>query len=307
MSDTARRPATSAEPSPPTAPRLAEPVDFRAAFLDALKLRAPPERDRQAAAALRRWLEADFDAAFGYVSAMPAGALPLITTPEVARALARRDPMNAIAWTKTITDPHVQRLALHTTLEVWAEKDSTAAARYVAAMEVGPAQMSAAAEVARIRALGNPTSAIAWAQSLSNSSARDFALISISAAWAQHAPAEAAKWASELPAGETRAEALNGALTYWLLNDEAATRKFVGALPVDLQVRAAAFIAPMLAQTNPRTAADWARTLTHAEARDAALAAVFAQWRATAPNDADAWLKTANLPALTKTKLQKGR
>lgn len=306
----AQRPATKLPvPAPPVTepPAPATPAELQAAFLEALKRRNAAERDREAARTLREWLAKDFEGAFAQVSAMPAGALPIVTAPEVARAFAGRDPAAALAWVKTITDPHVQRLALHHALEVWAEKDAVAAGRHVAEMEPGPTQMSAAAEVARAMAVTDAANAIAWAQKLSNSSARDFALTGIASAWAQREPAAAAKWASELPAGETRAEALNGALTYWVLNDAPAAQKFVAGLTGEVQTRAAAFIAPMLVQTNPRTAAEWSRSLAHPDAREAALAAVYERWRDLAPKEAEDWLKAANLPATTKTKLQKRR
>ena len=99
------------------------------------------------------------------------------------------------------------------------------------------------------------------------------------------------------------AEALTGALSYWTLQDPAAVRNFVQQLSGETQVRAAACLAPTLAQHDPVSALAWSQTLPAPAAREAAQAAAFDRWLGNAPAAARAWLAAANLPPETKARL----
>jgi hypothetical protein len=300
-------PSRLSEPvvTPPAMPTPEPKIDPRAEFLNALQLRDTAERERQTARALRRWLEADFAAAEAHVRKLLPGEQQPVVVTEMARALATRDPARALEWGRTLPDSHLQQLALLTALEAWAVKDPVAAGRHVQEMAAGPAQMAAASRVARVITASNPSQAVEWVQSLSNPLARELAVVSVASTWAQRQPAEAAKWAAELPTSETRTQALGATLSSWLLEDPAAAKKFVTSLNAESQPRAAAVLAPLLVHTNPRQALEWARTLPHPAARDGAVEAAYARWREQAPADAEAWLKQSNLPAATKSKLQK--
>jgi hypothetical protein len=170
-------------------------------------------------------------------------------------------------------------------------------------MNPGPAQSAATAHVARLFAAINPADAIAWAQSLASDSDRDLAFVSIASAWAQHEPAAAARWAGSVAAPDLSAEALQGALSYWLMQDQRAAQEFVSTLAGDRQTRAAAFIAPGLAQQDPLAAIAWTQTLPLPAAREAALAAAYTRWLSNAPAAARAWLTGAYLPPQLKARL----
>lgn len=271
----------------------------------AQELLTGPAQQRTLRSVLAKLAVKDPRAAGEIVRMLPAGDLQTSAAVDVARAYGVRQPADAITWSKTLPGVGLQRLALQTAVEAWAGEDPAAAGKYVAQMEPGPAQMLAADHVARIAAATDPQKAIAWAQTLPAGSARDFAMMSIASTWARREPAEAVQWASGLPAGETRMQALGSALSYWVLQDAAAAQKFVTGLKGELQIAAATALAPLLVQTNPKGAVEWARALPAPEPRDGALAATLRRWREVSPAAADAWLKTSNLPAATKAKLQK--
>ena len=63
------------------------------------------------------------------------------------------------------------------------------------------------------------------------------------------------------------------------------------------------FVAPLLAQSDPKGAIAWAQSLPSAAARDSAVGAAFRRWSDNAPAAARAWLATADLPSALKARL----
>lgn len=259
--------------------------------------------DRTVAAALQSLIRTDPESAAKFVTALAPGEGQTQATLSVARALAARDPSAALAWSKTLPAENLQALALHNILDFWVAKDPAAAAGYVAQLASGPTQDAASEYVAHLLAAADPAGAIAWAQALAAPSARDRALVNIASTWAQTTPAAAARWADSLATADLRADALRGALSYWMQQDSQGARAFVFTLTGDTQARAAAFVAPALAQQDPVAAMTWSQTLPQAEARDAALSAAYTRWLSNAPDAARKWLAGANLPPATKARL----
>jgi hypothetical protein len=187
-------------------------------------------------------------------------------------------------------------------LDFWARSDPAAAGLHVARLTPGPAQAGAAEHLARLWAPTSPESAVAWAGSLADDTARRAALVSVASAWAQRDPAAAVRWAAGGPVDSPAA--LQGALSYWVQLDPGAAREFVRLnLAGETQTRAAASIAPALAQRDPLQAMEWAGTLPSAAAQEAALAAAFTRWIGNDQAAARTWLATANLPPDLKARL----
>lgn len=258
--------------------------------------------DRTLLAALQSLTKTDPKTAAALVSKLEPGEVQNQASYAVARALAADNPTGALAWAQTLPAGDLRGKVLNNIMDSWAAKDPVAAGQYVAQMPAGPEQESAAARLATLLA-GNPTQAIAWAQSLGSPAARSAAVINLASAWAQRDPAAAAQWAGSLQPAEVRSEALNGAMSYWLMQDSAAARNYIFGLSGDTQVSVAAHLAPGLAQRDPVGTLTWAQTLPSADAREATTIAAYARWLKNAPADARAWLVTANIPADTKAKL----
>lgn len=258
--------------------------------------------DRTLLAGLQSLTRTDPKAAAALVSALAPGEVQSQASLSVARALAADNPTGALAWAQTLPAGDLRGKVLNNILDSWAAKDPSAAGQYVVQMPAGPEQESAAAHLAGLLA-GNPTQAIAWAQSLGDGAARSAAVVNLASAWAQRDPAAAAQWAAALQPAEVRLEALNGAMSYWLLQDSAAARNYIFGLTGETLVSAAAHLAPGLAQRDPVGTMAWAQTLPTAEAREATTIAAYARWLKNAPAEARAWLTTSNLPAETKVRL----
>jgi hypothetical protein len=93
-------------------------------------------------------------------------------------------------------------------------------------MPDGPALEFVAGHVATLLA-SKPSEAIAWAETLQSSAARDKALIMVASTWAQRSPEEAVRWAASLREEPLRTDAITGAHSYWMLQDVAAARAWL--------------------------------------------------------------------------------
>lgn len=259
-------------------------------------------RERILTAALQALAEVDPQAAAGRVNLLPAGEARTQAALAVVRAFAMQAPAEAVAWTETLPAGELRRLALNHSLDFWARSDPAAAGSYVARFPAGLAQAEAAEHLARLWARADPASAVAWARSLAGDQVRRAALVSVASAWAQRDPAAAARWAAGGP--DDSPAALHGALSHWVAQDPGAAREFVQLnLAGETQTRAAAYLAPALAQRDPLQAMAWAQTLPSAPARDAALAAAYSRWEGNAPVAARSWLATASLSPELKARL----
>ncbi len=261
-----------------------------------------PALDRILSTSLEKLLVQDFAAAKAVVPLLPSGEVQSAAALQVAQALADRNALDALAWTQTLASPKIQQLALHSVLDVWANRDPLAASQYVSQMPPGLAQQNAAERVARIIGGANPKTAIAWADTVPAGETQGAALTTIASAWAQTDPASASAWAAHLNEPSARSTALHSALSYWAIRDKTATRVFVGSLEGETQTRAAAFVAPLLAQSAPAATLSWAQSLP-APARAAAIEAAYARWHGNDRAAAETWLATANLPPEVKQRL----
>ena len=280
------------------------PVDPKQAMDIARQTLTGAALDRTLTAALQSLTAVNPAEAGALVRTLAPGEVQTRAALDVARALTEQSPAEALAWAGSLSAGKAQDLALVHILEVWAAGHPRDAGNHVVALPPGSLQETAAGRVARVWGAADPVGALAWAQTLVSEETRSGALVTIASAWAQRDPAAAVHWAAATPT--LAGEALSGALSYWVQQDAGATRNFVQTLAGDTQVRAAAAIAPALAQADPLQAVAWTQTLSEPAARDAALAAAYARWRLNAPGTAQAWLAAAALPAATKARLLAG-
>jgi hypothetical protein len=262
-----------------------------------------PTLERVLSAGLPKLADVDAPAAAAIVPLLPAGETQVLAAADVARRLAARNPAEAVAWAKSLSDGRAQQVAVNNAVDAWARVDASAAATYVAQFPAGPTRVALVEHFAAGYGSRSPLEAVGWAESLPADGTRQAAQVTIASAWAQHDPAAANRWASTLPTGAAQEQALAGALSYWVLHDAQAAQSFVAGLNGDAQMHAAASIAPQLAQQDPIGAINWAQSLGASPAREAALVGAFTRWRDNAPSAADAWLASANLSAELKARL----
>ncbi|HVU35450.1 MAG TPA: hypothetical protein VHE61_18575 [Opitutaceae bacterium] len=268
-----------------------------------------PALDRILAAALHQLTTTDPRSAASIVPLLPAGDTKTFAAADVAAALAASNPRDALAWVQSLSGPGPARsVATARVLEIWANTDRSNAEQYVTGLPAGDAQREAAVTLARSTGGTDPRQAIGWAESLPGDT-RAAAFSAIANAWAQHDGAAASRWVAEQPADRIAdaAGTLNATLSYWVLQDAAGAQAFVSSLPSGAQSAAAAFIAPLTAQTNPSATLAWAQSLPDPAAREAAVAAAYGRWVGNAPAAAQTWLSTADIAPELKSRLQSRR
>lgn len=241
--------------------------------------------------------------AVALVAVMPAGETRTLATASAVRALAQLDPGEAVAWCASLS-PSEGIVAVRALVDVWAIKDPSAVAGYLATLSGQSAQLAGVEHLARVWGASAPANAIAWAQGLDAEQGKASALVEIASSWAQKEPSAAAAWASSLPEAGARDRALAGALSYWLLRDAHGAQSFVSGAPEGVQVSAAVAIAPELARLDPVGTMVWARALSSPQARESAIVAAYARWKARSPEPASQWLATSGLPTDLMAKLQ---
>lgn len=262
--------------------------------------------ERTLGTALHRLLATDPAAAGSIVALLPSGDLQTATAADVAKALAVKDPRAALDWARSLTgNSRAQTLATARALEAWASQDGAGASQYVLGLTSEAERKAAALAVADVYGRQNPSAAIAWAQGLANSDTREATLARVTDSWARTDGGAAARWITEQETtlGTQAPTALNGALSYWALQDTAGAEEFVRTLPASSQASAAAFLAPLLAQTHPESTLEWAQSLSDPSAQTAALTAAYKRWQNNAPAAATAWLDQAKLAPSVKANL----
>jgi hypothetical protein len=177
---------------------------------------------------LQTWAASDVSAASAYVAALPAGSDQHDAAVYLAGQLAAANPQNAITWAQALPDAATRPAALANAANTWAQRDPAAAARWVTEQSpatlanLGPEtlngalsywvlqdaaaaqafvqtlpssnQASAAEYVAPLLAQNNPAEALAWAQALPSTEARDRASVAAYTRWLDNAPAAAQAW-----------------------------------------------------------------------------------------------------------------
>jgi hypothetical protein len=145
-------------------------------------------------------------------------------------------------------------------------------------------------------AVKDPSAAAAWADQLTDSSARANAFSNVASVWARQDPAAAVAWASQEP--ET-SHALSTITREWAAQDSTAAAKWLDTLPSgDTRDSTVASFSQAVADADPEGAAVWAATISKPQQRENAISSVFRQWKRTDPKTAEAWLHAT--PALSK-------
>lgn len=156
----------------------------------------------------------------------------------VARAWAELEPVAAVAWAETLTDPVLRRAALAVSLPQLAAEDPTRA------LEITLKQGVGRENEAIFRVLGE--------------SMRD-------------RPGEVLKWLDGLPGKEARGAAFSGFLSKLAESDPAGAAAFAGTLPPGAhRTQALSTVGAALAQSDPGGALAWLKGLGSGQERAAA-------------------------------------
>jgi hypothetical protein len=144
-----------------------------------------------------------------------------------------------------------------------------------------------------------PTTAIAAAHELSDTTARTEALQGVITGWAMSDPAALVAHAGKLPAGDTRPTALREGLQQWVTLDPVAASAWMDNLDPsrDLDAGAAAVATtPVIVEKKPDVAASWAESIVDPELRANTLLDLIRLWAERDPAAARSY--AANSPAL---------
>lgn len=238
-----------------------------------------------------------------FVRWLPAGETQTHVMLDLARAMAERNPAQALEWSGALPTAEQRQLALNNVLDVWLAKSAGAATDYVSKMPRGDAQTAAAAHLAEQLAATDPAAAADFARGLKSASARQAASVALASGWARKNPAAAVRWAVALGEEDSaRADAMDAALSYWVLSDSAAAVRYVRRLsPGKIQDDGLDALSELLGAQQPALAVELAAAIGNAKLRSAALTLAYEQWVGRDAATAGRWLEGADLsPALRR-------
>jgi hypothetical protein len=149
----------------------------------------------------------------------------------------------------------------------------------------------------RVIALTDPAAAIEWLARHAGQDYTDGADRIIATVWASSEPIRALEWTLGLPAGEDRDRALRYAFDRWAGYDPDASTRWleahVGEASVDPAITAQI---SRLRHSDPRGAIEWATHLSNEASRHEAWVDVASLWVRSEPQEAEAWIRSADLP-----------
>lgn len=272
------------------------------------------------------WLDKDLNAAKDYLSTAKPDEFPAMAYRQCAIKMVAKDPLDALAWIKTIKVRTTEVDACEqSAVELWAKKDAKEAANYVVTSMTGNKQQSAMYQVLPELTQKNPREALDWAHKLESKqmqylviqetmnkwakqdpkAAADYArsgldgreqskaMYAVFSRWGEINPQEAAVYAATLPDGQLKSHLVSDRIVpSFAASDPKSAAAFVEKLPEADKPRNAGTVAANWVTKDPVAASTWATSLTEGKARTEAMDAVIYRWAESDPTKASEWLAT---------------
>ena len=266
-------------------------ADFRSAWAEGLKETDTDLRMQRLAQIARSWAESDPFAALEAAGAMPNTQLGMGLQALVVHSWITDDPVAAIAWLGE-QEPSFNLQALTVTAITALARENVGNA--ISFLDSMPDHLQEYARQGVVATLEIPTgdisdadvdSVLDWYGTLDAASQRKLSH-SLSFAIAQRQPVRALDWAQSLE-GEARETALRSVFSSLASTDlELAQRLVAEVDDADLRLKSSTAIAYAAANTDPRTALEWAQSFESESERVVLVGAVLRQWANDDPGDA---------------------
>lgn len=228
----------------------------------------PPTQGKSALAAVLGGIaEQDPARAISMAKGLPSGAASSAALIVVAGVLRRTDPTGALALISGLKWSDSIRTVIET-LEGWAQTDPGSAAAAAAAMNKG--SFNYMDLVYRKWALQDPQAALASAGTLPKSSKRYSAISAALTCWAQRDPAAALAYCKELR-GDDQYHSIGTIMKELTKTDPGRALAALQDLPAKARLSSVGSLASSWVETDMEGALSWAKNLTNAKERSAAL------------------------------------
>lgn len=213
------------------------------------------------------------------------------------------DAMTLIADGSADSNLHAYGTAL--VVESWAAVDPAAAWGAVEILPSSPGTAFLRSRILTAWAENDPADAAASLQALVNETANagpepqgmHSAVLNVAYRLARDYGAEAARWAVSFPKGtEARTSALAGVVSGWVDDNPEAVGDWLQAMDAGPERDAGVVsMVRLYAAEAPATALAWAETISDEAQRSSLLATTAGRWLSAAPEDAEAWMRTATV------------
>ncbi len=251
------------------------------------------------AALLRSWCRRDLAGAVRWFDRLrDVDALHDQARDAVASALAARNPAAMVSWMKVVLPVESQRQLFSPFFRDWATTDPASAAlalRQLLGSKISsetPDQDTShwndlVAQVAAQWATTDVNSAVYWVQSLPTGPAKAQAMVQVSYRWTQENPQAAAAYAAQ----QNDPSLLKAVAGKWAESDPKTAANWALTLPGDGPRDAAlSTLGTTWAQNDPVAAASFAASLPPGSTQSQVVGAVISTWASTQPNETAQWV-----------------
>lgn len=285
-----------AENTAQEASQSASTVAHDAFVAEAVKLSQLPVDDSAEALEdlFTRWAAADAPGCAVWLQSLPTGEFREAAAAILCQHWVLSDPPAASAWVLQHLGTGSFRAAAGAVASQWCALDPTGAAQWVASIPTGADRTAAEAALAQAWAEKDPSAATEWLKKLPPES-QSSAAQNLVSTWSATDPAATAQWLqSALPENPAIPNDTVAVLvSSWVDHDAGAVSRWLNSLPEGpFYETAAAAFSQAAAETSPKDAILWAKTLENPASREHTLLFAMEKWYDT---DKDAFLKA--LPA----------
>jgi hypothetical protein len=216
------------------------------------------QRTNQFCVLLRHWLEKDGRGAFAYISALNEGEIKMQGMTLAVEVLGRSDPQFLAQQTLSMPSSRSSEELIRGLADVWSQTDLPGA--------------------------------LAWAGQLSESVAKNDALLIIRSKWAVQDPEAASVQISQLPENSSTAGLIATVAERWGSSNPTRALEWAKTLPETEKTLAMSSLAGIWAQRDPLAAANVAAQLPPGETQNEAVKSVISSWAGQNPAEAAAWV-----------------
>lgn len=202
-----------------------------------------------------------------------------------------QNPGAAAAWVKQLPDGEFRETAGTSLCQAWAAKDPAAAAAWMGQNLTGSKLQGALGAVASAWGQSDPLAVVDWVAGLKDDSDRKVGERALAGIWGASNPAIAADWLLQLPL-DHQGTALQGLLTGWTATDPAAAAAWLQGALVDnpqLPTTSAAILVSSWVAKDPSAVSKWLNVLPEGPFYQTAALAFSQSAADSAPKDALMW------------------
>ena len=253
--------------------------------------------DQKVSEVLGAMAESDAGRAVDFMLQMPPGNARMNALGTIARIMAGRDPVAALAFAQGLAYEDERRRVLKSIANRLPRHGAATGSALIAGSEDPLVQQQLAGRMVGEWVKYDRAAALAFVENLSDAQARHTAVGSILNHWIQSEPAEAMDYMVTALPQDRLSSNLSAAFSQWARQDPAQAVAWLDQLPADVESQQANIynrVAQAYVQHDPMAASEWMATLEEGPERDATVKTLVSHISKTDPEAGFIWAATVS-------------